>query len=557
VRARTRDPVQVAAITGSSAAPSVKGRLPDPPALPLRREVCLVVLLVLAAALPTVIWPMGRDQAIQAYSGWAFFDGAVPGRDVWDHKPPGTGYLYGVSQALFGHTQAAIRWFDLLWSLATALGLAALARRWFGGGAGLAAGALWAWSYATVYDFWSSAQVDGFLVLPCLGALWLVEGGIRTRRPWQWCAAGALIAQAFVIKYIVLALGLALLAALIAARGKTGLFRGVLVPLLWTFLGFAVGLAPWVTGLAAAGGLGPVLDAQRIMNAGYTMLALGDGTIPLIGAAGGGVTWFSLSHLPLLVFALVGLPGLRRVSPPIAAIVVGWLLAAVIGWLGQMKFYHYHSLPLLAPLALLSGLGVHCAVGRMKGLGGSRRSWSAAAAVPLIVAALGAGSVSRWAHGWADLVRVSGPGLTREDLWRAMPRYLYRSSSVTANIDMARWLTGNSDPGDLFYIWGFEPLIYFLAERPAPTRYIYNVPQLVSWGAPEWRDQLVEDLRSDPPLHMVVCHHDEIPWTTGRQEDSALLLSHFQELRLLLEEEYVFLGRNDLFSVYRRKELRL
>jgi hypothetical protein len=56
---------------------------------------------------------------------------------------------------------------------------------------------------------------------------------------------------------------------------------------------------------------------------------------------------------------------------------------------------------------------------------------------------------------------------------------------------------------------------------------------------------------------MVVCHHDEIPWTTGRQEDSALLLSHFQGLRLLLEEEYVFLGRNDLFSVYRRKELRL
>ncbi|MBN1478471.1 glycosyltransferase family 39 protein [Candidatus Sumerlaeota bacterium] len=524
-----------------------------PPALAWRWEVALVLFAVLAAALPMVIYPLGRDQSIQAYAGWQYLDGAVPGLDVWDNRPPGSAYLFALAQILFGHTQSSIRWFDLLWTTATALGLAALGRRWFGGAAGLAAAALWVWSYATVYDFWNSAQVDGTLTLPCLGVIALADRGARDRRARWWLAAGVLIAQAFMIKSIVLVIGLPMLTILWTTRADRGLRRGVVVPLLWSALGFALGLAPWVIGLALAGGLGPILDAQRNMNPGYTMLTLSHGIGALLAAAADGVTWFSLMHLPLLALALIGLWALRSVRPETAALVVGWLMAAVIGWIAQMKFYHYHTLPVLAPLALLAGLGADRLVRWVMRSTSSIHRWDSWAVVPLLVAALGVGSLIRWGDQWADLLRVMTPSVTREDVWREMPRDLYRSSCVAANIDMARWLVENSGPDDTFFVWGFEPLIYFEALRPAPTRYIYNIPQVVPWALPKWREELMGDLRASRPLHIVLCRRDAIPWTTGRGKDSVALLRDFPALSELIDRDYEPVWQSDLFIVLLRR----
>src|SRR5262249_31084728 len=61
---------------------------------------------------------------------------------------------------------------------------------------------------------------------------------------------------------------------------------------------------------------------------------------------------------------------------------------------------------------------------------------------------------------------------------------------------------------DLAFVWGFEPMIYDMAERRAATRYIYDVPQRVAWFRDTARARLMQDLAAHPPKAIVVEHRD-------------------------------------------------
>ena len=61
--------------------------------------------LVLAAALlvfraPSLVQPMGADQALYAYVGERIRAGGLPYRDAWDRKPPAIHFLRGPANAL-------------------------------------------------------------------------------------------------------------------------------------------------------------------------------------------------------------------------------------------------------------------------------------------------------------------------------------------------------------------------------------------------------------------------------------------------------------------------
>ena len=225
-----------------------------PSARTAQRWIALVALTaVFLICLPMVIYPMAKDQAFYAYAGWMLREGGTPGVDWWSQTPPGMACLSALSQILFGHTSAAIRWLDLIWAIATAAALGALGRRLTDSAWGWLAAPIWAWSYAANYNFWHSAQVDGFLTLPMVGALLLARRGCEERRPLWWGAAGALLCQAFMIKYVALGLLLPLALGLWVSRGALGSTRGVLLPLVWTAAGFLLGAMPWVAWLASTG----------------------------------------------------------------------------------------------------------------------------------------------------------------------------------------------------------------------------------------------------------------------------------------------------------------
>lgn len=93
------------------------------------------------------------------------------------------------------------------------------------------------------------------------------------------------------------------------------------------------------------------------------------------------------------------------------------------------------------------------------------------------------------------------------------------------NRAVADFLRARTPPERPVFVWGFEPVIYDLAERESATRFIYDVPQRVAWAAEPLRRTLMEDLAAKPPSAIVVEHHDVFPMVTGSVLDSADTLS--------------------------------
>ena len=89
------------------------------------------------------------------------------------------------------------------------------------------------------------------------------------------------------------------------------------------------------------------------------------------------------------------------------------------------------------------------------------------------------------------------------------------------NRAVAQFLREHTEAGDAVFVWGFEPVIYDLADRPLASRYIYNVPQRATWSSGPMQETLMRDLGAAPPKAIVVEHGDVVPFVTGNNPDSA------------------------------------
>jgi hypothetical protein len=114
------------------------------------------------------------------------------------------------------------------------------------------------------------------------------------------------------------------------------------------------------------------------------------------------------------------------------------------------------------------------------------------------------------------------------------------------------WLRDNTRAEDSVFIWGFEPHIYFSAQRRPASKFIYNVPQRVSWEN-EWaREQLMGQLEQSRPKVIVVEHGDAFSRVTGNISDSARSLLHFPQLGRFIDMGYERRERIDHFDIYVR-----
>jgi hypothetical protein len=122
-----------------------------------------------------------------------------------------------------------------------------------------------------------------------------------------------------------------------------------------------------------------------------------------------------------------------------------------------------------------------------------------------------------------------------------------------ANVQVAAFLAAHTAPGSPVFIWGFEPMIYDVAQRYPASRYIHNQPQRASWAREESRAVLMDDLSRRPPAAIVVEHHDVFPAVTGNRLDSATELDGFPDLARLLTEGYQRSSQIEPFDIYLRR----
>lgn len=503
-----------------------------------------------------VLFSFGRDQSIYAVVGNGILHGQMPYRDLWDFKPPGIFVIYAIAQGLFGNNMLAPRLLEGLGLIASVFGLMRLSEVFFGAKRiGLVGGALACLIHAQL-EFWHTGQPEtygGFLTIFAL-VLTATEGK-RSRRHLRWLGIGALFGALFLLKPP-LGGGALVCGSYLVRRelGEKGLRPRALVPMLVLALGSLLPLFVCWLWFRTTGAWGALSWTLFEFTPGYTKLGWGNRGAAEMFYWGLEELFFRFSALAALGFiaALVIRPMHEREREGIF-LVLGVIAIHLAGVAMQGKFFQYHYAASLPLLALLGGLGLYKLWRRTfaAGVGGVVAYVSfifVAASMRIAVRDLGSfweRSTTRTGY----LLRL-GPIHNREILDREL--YRVADYNLDANRQVAMEIARRTKPGTPILVWGFEPGIYWLADRPPSTRYIYDVAQRVAWSQAHARSEMLSDLEKKPPQWIVVQHGDRFNWVTGDDKDSAEAMRAFPELSQLIDTKFHLVMTIEDFDLYER-----
>lgn len=308
----------------------------------------LLVVLAVAARFVTLGNPaLGYDEQFYLLVGDRMLHGELPYVDIFDRKPVGIFLIYAGARLLGGEGFLEYKLVALVFVIATAWLLYAMARQ--------RAGQVGALLAASLYILWlnfmegEGGQTPVFYNLFVLGAAAMLFAAARNpRRLWlRGSAAMLLTGIAIQIKYSVVFEGVFFGCAFLwlAWRHGTAWRHMALYALLWAGLA----LSPTILALFyywSAGHLPDFMFANFLSVFGQSKGPLLDQIPKLLGV--------SAILLPLALIALVGRRGLRGNVGPEAKLLRGWLLVAIFGVVIYWRFNSPHyALPVLTPFCLL------------------------------------------------------------------------------------------------------------------------------------------------------------------------------------------------------------
>ena len=390
----------------------------------------------------------------------------------WEHGPHGIAVLFAVGQMLFGQSVVAIRlltWLTvtfecfLLYRLGNLLGRT-------GAGAGVIAGLLYAVLSLTNQGlpahrelFWAPLATLALILLLTVGP----AAALPSRRAnVLWLLAGLLLGFGSQLKYLYIfeVAAIVIIGLLTLASGwSAGLGKLITRTWLLALLLIAGGLAAWLieasylfrtrdvaeyifghfTASAAYSSSGALsLDALKIR------LVRQITTSPLL--------WLSLALTP--IYLLVVKPVDRRERRHMAYMTL-WFGLALLDTVFTKRLWEHYFLVLLPPLCLLTALLV---TGLLRPDTGMDRRRRVLALILARRAARAGGAAGRSGERRAGL----------SPLLRGLPMPPDAPAEVAA---YPREHVPGSEP---IYIADYEPIVYFLADRKAPTRYAFP-PRLI------------------------------------------------------------------------------
>jgi hypothetical protein len=109
------------------------------------------------------------------------------------------------------------------------------------------------------------------------------------------------------------------------------------------------------------------------------------------------------------------------------------------------------------------------------------------------------------------------------------------------------YLEERTEPDETVFVWGYRPIIAYLARRRMPTRFNFRYP-LTRANNPRWWNEFLTDLQRAPPAYFVVVLRDVGLY---HPEPSKEALEANEALRLLVEARYEHVKTVTDFEIYR------
>ncbi len=529
-----------------------------------------ILVVVTLIALPTLTYPLGRDQGEFATIGRGILHGQVPYKDLWNPKPPAVFYIYALAIQLLGQTAPAIRAIDFFIVPFISLSLFWLGRQIANRRVGLWTALIFPVFYFTE-SFWTLSQNDGIVLLPmvlavvCLfkavsgqrlaissdaanttsetqhSARWAVSTRSSTQHFIWLFLSGALCGYAVWFKYPFALLGAALVVGWWWINRAVGTRNFVSLQMAkniaaFVFGGLVIGIGGILI-MQAMGAWDELLLSARVTSQ-YTALTFNFTDFTDLMKTAIGFRWQQWGVLWILAAAWIFVRRWGEKRGKGWSIVLLWLLAGLAIMLIQAKGYDYHWLPMLPPLVLLAADTIDQILARI----GTRY-------IPQIIVAIFFLSIMVY-----TIWPVTFPYLTGQEDQIAYDSHFVAGEFVAdESLKVANFLREREVPGDSLYIWGFRPEVYYMSGLNPASRFIFQFPLVGSWYPPEWKQQNVDTLWAALPPYVLVLQVDYMPWVTGVHEDSNTLLQSYTELNNWLIYNYERETQIGNFFIWKRK----
>lgn len=513
-------------------------------------------------ALPNMTFPIGRDQALYCVIADGVLHGQRPYVDLWDNRPPTTFLAFLPIVKIFGHAMWSMGAVDILWLLAMSCFIFRFAERSMGPvAAALAVGVNAVWHSAAGYTH--ALVPSTFVIFFVFAALFMVwnEGPRTSLRHF---AAGTMMALAFWATFN----SLAFLPMLLVFPYMD--FRGLdQAP---PSLKFSISLRAWWPRAAA-------------LAAGFAAASLA--VVAHLWIVGSWAEFLNINFQVMPVYARLPLERTEEYWL--------WAIVQTNSVTGQMTLLvliaalltasHYRELRILAPVFLGAALGFFSAAAQIRfhayyfetaypffamvwGYMGVRvfesfrrlardcreKGWRVAS--PLVWGIF----VNIVAWFAVDLTLAGHARFKLFGEWWCDPTRTYTAypwpntrEHLKGEFGVIRFLRAESSPQDKVFIWGTQPVIYFLSERQSPTRFISNLGLISPWGPRAWQEELIRDLKKSPPKFLIVVRKDAIPSVSYTHRDSERFLEVFPELDGFIRGSYQPEQTIENFVVYRLK----
>lgn len=448
-----------------------------------------VLVIVAAARLRLLDFPLERDEGEYAYAGQLMLQGIPPYELACNMKFPGTYLAYAGIMAVFGRTPAGIHFGILLMTMATALMLFWLGKKILDETAGVVAATSYALLAAGPSMLGTSGHATHFCAFFATAGLCLMWCARQQENYFLLASGGALFGTAVLMKQH---------AVIIAAwAGLQFAFRKFI------FSSDAFGKRIASVAVYGAAMLAPlglcclwlwhanVFGKFKFWTFDYAReYARG---VPLSAAPGffwHNLTWAVTSGILLWLLAAGGLAALWL--DPRWKGSRGWLAgffaASALAVCPDFYFRPHYFLILLPALALLAAAAV-------SGL----RRWQGDKTPAL----------GDWPAGSFALVAAITI-VTNANVWflmspHTLARSLYANDPLPESEVVARFIRDNSPPDSRVAVLGSEPEIYFLSHRHSATSYIYIYALLEAQPfALKMQRDMIAELESQRPEFIVL-----------------------------------------------------
>lgn len=507
-----------------------------------------LVLLALAALIGSVslTYPFGRDQGIYAYAGKLLLEGKMNYKEVFDLKPPGIHFFFSFIQLVSGESMFSARMFDIFWQFLTAVIVMVISSRVTRSVfLPLLSGFLYIFLYYRL-DYWHTLQADGALNLFFALTVLLAISSFYSHSFLKVFASGLVFGIALLFKYTIISfLPLLLICFMFSKRELTSLrIKNVIVFL----TGLVFILLSVVLLYQFTGALPEFINVQFVQTPLYTSIAYETESGVYIFSQLLKLFIYSV-YAPLIWFTAGALFLLARAKQLnfTSLVIFVWVAASLFSLIIQWKFYYYHFLVIIAPLAVASVYFIALLLAKLP----EKRKFTVKIVLAVFFIAFAGYAFKPYLISYPVLYSVISKQRTMNQAYELngfTQDSVFMISKTFKAIDKVKKETEITDN---IFVWGFDPLVYYLSGRKCTSRFIYNFPLLWKGENSALKSEFMSRINANPPKMILVAKNDPLLFISGYDEDSQKLLDRFTEFKSVIDSKYAFETTIDDFDYYK------